>query len=135
MLGIFLGSLDQRIEPLALEESVPFPDTVVAQIPPVLELRENAKGANDSEVYTIVGDVVEKRSVPFNSTSQPKKGGNQSQNTKPANEQTINENDKQQMEATGNQKRGQKGKMKKIKEKYKDQDDDERDLKMKLLQV
>lgn len=33
------------------------------------------------------------------------------------------------------QKRGQKSKLKKIKEKYKDQDDEERELRMKILQV
>lgn len=32
-------------------------------------------------------------------------------------------------------KRGQRGKLKKIKEKYKDQDDDERDMRIKLLHV
>lgn len=32
-------------------------------------------------------------------------------------------------------KRGQRGKLKKIKEKYKDQDDDEREMRIKLLQV
>lgn len=32
-------------------------------------------------------------------------------------------------------KRGQRGKLKKIKEKYKDQDDDEKEMRIKLLQV
>lgn len=32
-------------------------------------------------------------------------------------------------------KRGQRGKLKRIKEKYKDQDEDERDMRIKLLQV
>lgn len=32
-------------------------------------------------------------------------------------------------------KRGHRGKLKKIKEKYKDQDDDEKELRIKLLQV
>jgi len=32
-------------------------------------------------------------------------------------------------------KRGQRGKLKRIKEKYKDQDEDEREMRIKLLQV
>lgn len=32
-------------------------------------------------------------------------------------------------------KRGQRGKLKKIKEKYKDQDEDEREMRIQLLQV
>lgn len=94
-----------------------------------MELKGDFKGADDSEVYTIVGDVVEKRTIQ----PQARKDSSKPQITKPVNEQKGSES-KQQVEGCGNQKRGQKGKMKKIKEKYKDQDEDERELKMKLLQ-
>lgn len=88
----------------------------------------NEKGAADSEVYSIVDEIVEKRNVRLHSSTQSKKGEPKPQ------EQKTNENNPQ-LDISGNQKRGQKGKMKKIKEKYKDQDEDERELRMKLLQV
>ncbi|XP_046459806.1 nuclear export mediator factor NEMF-like isoform X2 [Daphnia pulex] len=113
---------------------VAFPDTVV-DMSTSSGNRNKIKALNEDESYTIIGDVltinktqrdgkkVEVKEEPIKSNQSSKK---------------MTESITQETEGEKNQqptsKRGQKGKMKKIKEKYKDQDEDERQLKMELLQ-
>lgn len=47
----------------------------------------------------------------------------------------ISETEKKEVVKSGQFKRGQKSKLKKMKEKYKDQDEEERQLRMEILQV
>lgn len=114
------------------DSEVAFPDTVV-DMGNSTGNRNKIKALNEEESYTIIGDV-----QTINKTQREGKVKEESvksnQSLKKGTE-SIN----QEMDSEKNQqstsKRGQKGKMKKIKEKYKNQDEDERQLKMDLLKV
>lgn len=88
---------------------------------------------NEEEAYTIIGDV-----PTVNKAQWEGKGKEESGKPNQLSKKTLDSGDQEKEEQKTQQstaKRGQKGKMKKIKEKYKDQDEDERQLKMELLQV
>jgi hypothetical protein len=111
---------------------VAFPDTVV-DMSNSSGNRNTIKALNEEESYTIIGDVQTiNKNLRDGKVKEESAKSNQSL-------KKVTEPTNQEIEAEKNQqstsKRGQKGKMKKIKEKYKDQDEDERQLKMDLLQV
>ena len=122
-----------------------FPDTVV-DITSSAALGRGTKlpALNEDEAYTIIGDVLPTPSYKREKQQQSaaKKKGDAAQNKVPPptnKAQDVNKDLAEPSESDKNpqamaNKRGQKGKIKKIKEKYKDQDDDERQLKMELLQ-
>jgi hypothetical protein len=113
------------------DAEVAFPDTVV-DMSTSSGNRNKTKALNEEESYTIIGDV-----LTINKTQRD--GKVKEEPIKSNQSKKITESNIQETEGEKNQqptsKRGQKGKMKKIKEKYKDQDEDERQLKMELLQV
>lgn len=120
---------------LTSDGEVSFPDTVVDIGSSVVRNR-TLSAVNEEESYTIIGDV-----PTVNRAVRQKQGAKKKEEARddqqPASK--LVEDGKSQVAAAGSDrsaaKRGQKGKLKKIKEKYKDQDDDERQLKMELLQV
>ena len=111
---------------------VTFPDTVV-DITASTSNRNKVIALNEEESYTIIGDV-----QTINKVQRQGKGKEESLNANQSIKKTVETCDeekapqKNQLSIT---KRGQKSKIKKIKEKYKDQDEDERQLKMEILQV
>ncbi len=114
------------------DSEVAFPDTVV-DMSNSSGNRNTIKALNEEESYTIIGDVQTiNKNLRDGKVKEESAKSNQSL-------KKVTEPTNQEIEAEKNQqstsKRGQKGKMKKIKEKYKDQDEDERQLKMDLLQV
>lgn len=115
------------------DTDVAFPDTVVDVSSSLAVNRTKNIALNEDDSYTIIGDIqvvnkiqrgAKTREEPPAESQPSKKNVAYADDDKPA--------DKNQQPAA---KRGQKGKLKKIKEKYKDQDEDERQLKMELLQV
>jgi len=108
-------------------DTVSFPDTVV--VLNTVGRTRNLSNVNEEETYTIIGDDI-------TVTKASRAGGKGKEDSSSKKIETIVQpvrpdvNNEQPAS-----KRGQKGKMKKIKEKYKDQDDDERQLRMELLQV
>jgi hypothetical protein len=111
---------------------VAFPDTVV-DMSTSSGNRNKIKALNEDESYTIIGDVltINKTQRDGKVKEEPIKSN---QPSKKMTESIIQETEGEKNQQLTS-KRGQKGKMKKIKEKYKDQDEDERQLKMELLQV
>ena len=114
------------------DSEVAFPDTVV-DMSNSSGNRNTIKALNEEESYTIIGDVQTiNKNLRDGKVKEESAKSNQSL-------KKVTEPTNQEIEAEKNQqstsKRGQKGKMKKIKEKYKDQDEDERQLKMDLLHV
>ena len=114
------------------DSEVAFPDTIV-DMSNSSGNRNTIKALNEEESYTIIGDV-QTINTNLRDGKVKEESAKSNQSLKKVTEPTN-----QEIEAEKNQqstsKRGQKGKMKKIKEKYKDQDEDERQLKMDLLQV
>lgn len=116
------------------EEEVAFPDTVVPMSISSSGNQKIVKTLNEEESYTIIGD------VPTVSKNQwDGKGKDESGKSNQPTKKIIDTGDQEKDEEPKTQqpvtKRGHKGKMKKIKEKYKDQDEEERQLKIELLQV
>ena len=111
-------------------ETVSFPDTVV-NLNAVGRTR-NVSSLNEEETYTIIGDEV---AITKASRGSAKAKEDLNASAKKIGEPVAKETHQEGNNQQQNSKRGQKGKMKKIKEKYKDQDDDERQLRMDLLQV
>ena len=114
------------------DSEVAFPDTIV-DMSNSSGNRNTIKALNEEESYTIIGDVQTiNKNLRDGKVKEESAKSNQSLKkvTEPTNQEI--EAEKYQQSTS---KRGQKGKMKKIKEKYKDQDEDERQLKMDLLQV
>lgn len=114
------------------EEEVAFPDTIVPMSTSSSGNQKAVKILNEEEAYTIIGDV-----PTVNKAQWEGKGKEESGKPNQLSKKTLDSGDQEKEEQKTQQstaKRGQKGKMKKIKEKYKDQDEDERQLKMELLQ-
>ena len=114
------------------DSEVAFPDTIV-DMSNSSGNRNTIKALNEEESYTIIGDVQTiNKNLRDGKVKEESAKSNRSLKkvTEPTNQEI--EAEKYQQSTS---KRGQKGKMKKIKEKYKDQDEDERQLKMDLLQV
>ena len=112
-------------------EEPAFPDTVV-EIGGSVARTRTVSTVSEEDSYTIIGDLPD--TAPVNRNAK------KSAPAKPEPEkklEVLKESDDENESSTSKQpiKRGQKGKMKKIKEKYKDQDDEERQLRMQLLQV
>ncbi len=124
---------------LTTEEPV-FPDTVV-ELGSVHRNRTTLKVQTEEECYTIVGDFPDNVAVTgMNSATRGKAGSRKAEAQKTL-VTAKNENDgdhkqpSKQQPSSVSVKRGQKSKIKRIKDKYKDQDDEERQLRMQLLQV
>lgn len=120
-------------------EVMDFPDTVVDITSSAALGRSKLPALNEDESYTIIGDVLPTpSSKQQQQRSGAKKKGDSVQKNPPVEKNQEGRKDSELSEAEKSQqaanKRGQKGKIKKIKEKYKDQDEDERKLKMELLQ-
>lgn len=112
------------------DNEVAYPDTFVDMSISSSTNRIKTASTNDDETYIIIGDVPSSVTTQKEVKKQIVLKSKQSSKTVPAPE--VEEVAKSHQATT---KRGQKGKIKKIKEKYKDQDEDERQLKMELLQV
>ena len=118
---------------VANNTEIAFPDTVVDVGASSISNRTKNLALNEDDSYTIIGDLptVNKMQRNVKTKEEIMKESQQSKKHEASADQEKSA-DKSQPNAA---KRGQKGKMKKIKEKYKDQDEDERQLKMELLQV
>lgn len=115
------------------EGEVAFPDTVVDMNTPSASNRNKVLALNEEDSYTIIGDL-----PTLNKAQRAGKGIEEIDRSNPPSKKTQDINDSEKISEKNEPptaKRGHKGKMKKIKEKYKDQDEDERQLKMELLQV
>ena len=108
-------------------DSVSFPDTIV-NLNTVGRTR-NLSSVNEEETYTIIGDEI---TITKNNRASGK--GKEDTSSKKV-ETAVQAGQQDVNNQQPSSKRGQKGKIKKIKEKYKDQDDDEKKLRMELLQV
>ncbi|KAF5275268.1 hypothetical protein FQA39_LY06928 [Lamprigera yunnana] len=121
--------LDKQIEPDDLNSHtnlIKFPDTHVK-----ITHTEGTKINVVAEVVNIFPfDKQETTTVQFNSIIEMK-----SQNKNPQKQKSIQVLEQKDINIKTNiSKRGQKGKLKKIREKYKDQDEEERRLRMEILQ-
>ncbi len=112
------------------DTDVAFPDTVVDITTSSTSNRNKTIAFNEEESYTIIGD------VPLvNKIQREVKGKDEKANQSKKMVETSDQEKASEKSQQSSIKRGQKGKIKKMKEKYKDQDEDERQLKMDLLQV
>ncbi|CAG9835026.1 unnamed protein product [Diabrotica balteata] len=114
------------------EESSIFPDTQIkiqhssGNKNLITQTSRNMEEEPNEENIVYLGD---NKPVVIKQNQTRSRGNSESKNKKPQKEEKVDTKaDNKQV------KRGQKGKLKKIKEKYKDQDDEERKLRMEILQ-